>query len=274
MSRRCRAFSAHVALTATVIVILFPFLWIVASAFKRQIDIVTSQAIFTPVLVNFDELLNSRSSSFLHNYLNSFVVAAGSTLLAVGAATAAAFSLRQKAWGRWVGPALLGFSMVYYMTPQMTLVGSWYQLFRAIGINNTLFAVTVTHATINLPMALWLMTAFSKDCPRELEEAAVIDACSRLKTFTHVVLPVIMPGIMATAVLMFVFSWNEFPVALSLTTKETATVPVAIAKFAQDFEVKYGAMAAAATLSTVPAVLMILFATRYIVRGLTAGALK
>ncbi|SNT76662.1 carbohydrate ABC transporter permease [Paracoccus seriniphilus] len=268
------AILSHLMLGLSAFVILLPFGWIVLSAFKRQIDIVTSKVIFTPVMLNFDELLFSRSSTFLDNFTNSLIVAGASTAIALFTATTAAFSLRQKAWAGWVPTVLLTFSMIYYMTPQMTLVGSWYQLFRAIGLNNTLFAIIITHATVNLPMALWLMNSFVADAPRELEEAAVIDGCSRLKTFTHVILPVIVPGLMATGVLMFVFSWNEFPVALALTTKETATVPVSIAKFAQDFEVKHGAMAAAATLSTIPAILMIIFATKYIVRGLTSGALK
>lgn len=274
MKRRLPAIAAHAVLLATAIIILFPFIWIVLSAFKRQIAIVTSQVFFSPTLINFDEILFSRTSTFLNNYVNSLVVAGFSTLIALGAATTAAFSLRQKGWAAWVPAVVLTFSMVYYMTPQITLVGSWYQLFRTLGVNNTLLAVIITHATINLPMALWLMSSFVRDAPKELEEAALIDGCSRLKTFTHVVLPLIIPGLMATGVLMFVFSWNEFPVSLTLTTKATATVPVAIAKFAQDFEVKHGAMAAAATLSTIPAILMIVFATKYIVRGLTSGALK
>lgn len=265
---------SHVALGLTALIILFPVVWIVLSAFKREIEIITSKILFDPVLTNFEELLFSRTSTFTDNYWNSVVVAGVSTAIALIASTTSAFSLRQKAWWAGVAPLVLAFSMIYYMTPQMTLVGVWHTMFRSIGLNNTLFAITITHATINLPMALWLMTGFVADVPKELEEAATIDGCSRLRTFTHVVLPIIVPGLMATGVLMFVFSWNEFPVALTLTTKDTATVPVAIAKFAQEFEVKHGAMAAAASLSTIPAIIMIVFATKYIVRGLTSGALK
>lgn len=265
---------SHGVLCLTSLIIVLPVIWIMLSAFKREIDIISSKVLFNPMLANLDELLFSRTSTFLDNYWNSVVVATLSTAIALTAATTAAFSLRQKSWWVGVAPLVLAFSMIYYMTPQMTLVGAWHSMFRAIGLNNTLFAITITHATINLPMALWLMTGFVADVPKELEEAATIDGCSRLRTFTHVVLPIIIPGLMATGVLMFIFSWNEFPVALTLTSKDTATVPVAIAKFAQEFEVKHGAMAAAATLSTIPALFMIAFATKYIVRGLTSGALK
>lgn len=133
MKRTGLRIGAHSSLIFTAIIILFPFLWIVASAFKRQIEIITSKIIFTPTMINFDELLWSRTSMFFDNYINSIIVATGSTVIAVVAATAAAFSLRQKAWRHWVAPAILSFAMIYYMTPQMTLVGGVVSAFSGFG---------------------------------------------------------------------------------------------------------------------------------------------
>jgi multiple sugar transport system permease protein len=123
-------------------------------------------------------------------------------------------------------------------------------------------------------MALWLMGVFMREVPVELEEAARIDGATTPELLLKVIVPLVMPGLMATAVLAFVFSWNEFPVALSLSMKQTATVPVAIAKYAQEYEIKYSEMAASAALSVIPALILLLLGQRFIVKGLTAGAVK
>jgi multiple sugar transport system permease protein len=123
-------------------------------------------------------------------------------------------------------------------------------------------------------MAVWLMSVFTRDVPQELVEAARIDGADGATLFWRIVVPIIAPGLAATTVLCFVFSWNEFAVALNLTGRETATVPVAISKFAQDFQIQYTQMAAAASLSILPALVLLLIGQRYIVRGLTTGALK
>jgi len=141
-------------------------------------------------------------------------------------------------------------------------------------VASTYTAVILAHATLNLPIGLWLMATFIREVPRELEEAARIDGCGTLQMLWRVVVPVVMPGIAATAILVFIHSWNEFVVALNLTARQTATVPVAIAKYAQENETKYTAMAAGAVLSVLPSLVLLFFAQRAIVRGLTAGAVK
>lgn len=264
----------HAVILLAAVAILVPFVWIIAASFKTEINITMGRVLFSPTLVNFNELLFSRASSFLHNFGNSFVVALVSTVLCLAIGTLGAYSLHRLHGPGWIRHGLLAWSMLYYMTPQMTLVGSWYLLFRMLGLAESYSALILTHTVINLPMTLWLMSNFLRDVPPELEEAAQVDACGPVKVFTHVVLPLLRPGLLATGVLAFIFSWNEFPVSLALTGYNTATVPVALAKFAQDFDMKYGAMAASATLSTVPAMLLLLLATRYIVRGLTSGAVK
>jgi multiple sugar transport system permease protein len=123
-------------------------------------------------------------------------------------------------------------------------------------------------------MALWLLASFFREIPRELEDAAYVDGAGFVTLVRRVVAPLMAPGLVATAILIFVFSWNEFPVALALTNNETGTVPVAIAKYAQEEEIKYTQMAAASVLSALPALLVLLFGQRFIVRGLTAGAVK
>lgn len=263
---------AGLVLAATIL--LVPFLWIASAAFKRQIDILMGALTFTPVLLNFRELLFSKGSDFALNFVNSLIVGLASTAVVLVVASMAAYSMFRMRWPRWVTPALMLWTLIFHMIPPIAIVTVWFVMFQAAGLLATYPGLILAHVTINLPLGLWLMSAFIREVPRDLEEAAALDGCGPAGTFFRVVLPLVAPGLAATAILVFIFSWNDFPIALILTAKATQTVPVAIAKFAQEFEVKYGAMAAGAVLSTLPALLLLMIGQRYIVRGLTAGALK
>jgi len=254
--------------------VLFPFAWIALAAFKTQISLLSGEVAFTPTAANFDELLFSSTSDYIANFANSFVIAGCSTLIVLATATLAAYSIERMAWPRMAVHAFLLGAAVFNAIPAITLVGAWYVMFRAIGLYNTYAAVILAHATLNLPIGIWLMATFVREVPPELEEAARIDGAGTLAMIWRVIVPVVMPGIAATAILVFIHSWNEFVVALNLTARQTATVPVAIAKYAQENETRYGEMAAGAVLSTLPALLLLFVAQRHIVRGLTAGAVK
>lgn len=264
----------HLFLLAVALFVLVPFVWIVAAGFKTQISLLQGEIFFTPTLTSFREVLFSRTTEFLDNTLNSFVVATVSTLVIVFAATLGGYAIERLRTPRWIVHTMLGWAIIFHMVPPITLVAAWFPLFREIGLDNTYTGLVLGHVAVNLPMALWLMTNFIRDVPVELEEAARIDGCSTPYMIWRIIVPLVAPGLAATAILMFIFSWNEFAVALNLTAKQTATVPVAIAKFAQGYEIKYGEMAATAALSLVPALAFLLFGQRYIVKGLTTGAVK
>jgi len=264
----------HIFLLTVAVFVLVPFVWIVAAGFKTQISLLQGEIFFTPSLNSFREVLFSRTTEFLDNTFNSFVVATASTLVIVFAATLGGYAIERLGTPRWMVHTMLGWAVVFHMVPPITLVAAWFPLYREIGLDNTYLGLTLGHVAVHLPMALWLMTNFIRDVPVELEEAARIDGCSTPYLIWRIVVPLVAPGLAATAILMFIFSWNEFAVALNLTAKQTATVPVAIAKFAQGYEIKYGEMAATAALSLVPALAFLLFGQRYIVKGLTTGAVK
>jgi multiple sugar transport system permease protein len=265
---------AHIIIILACLSILFPFVYVFVNSLKKQIDIYTGALIFTPTLYNYDRLLFSKQSNFLLNINNTAIVAVVSTLVVMAVGTLAAYTLSRFKWSVWVSWILLGWILIFHMIPPITLVGPWYLIFRRLGLYNTLFGLQLTHITLNLPMAIWLMLSYLQDVPRELEEAAWIDGCGRVSGFLRVVLPLVVPGLMATGILSCFFSWNEFSVALNLTTSTSATIPVGIAKFAQQYEVRHGEMAAAAVLATIPAIALMFFGQRYIVKGLTLGALK
>lgn len=264
----------HVAMVLAVIITLGPFVWIALSAFKTQIVLLMGDITFSPVSYNFDEVLFHRRSTYPQNFLNSLIVASVSTMLVIVIAFLAGYSLLRMNWPRWVLNAFLVWAMLFNLVPPVSLASAWYELFRTVNLSIDLIALTLAHTTLNLPMALWLLIAFFREVPKELEEAAFVDGARFLTLLRRVIVPVMMPGIVAVAVLVFIFSWNEFPVALALTNNKTATVPVAIAKFVQEEEIKYTQMAAASVLSAIPALLALIFGQRFIVKGLTAGAVK
>jgi multiple sugar transport system permease protein len=264
----------YALLALAVFLVIGPFAWIFLSSFKYQIAIYMGSWLFEPTLANYQEVLFSRRSDFLMNIQNSVLIASVSTVVVLAIGTLAAYSLHRFTWARWVQHGFLGWTLAFHAIPVLTLVGPWYIAFRQLGLYDTQAALILTHVTINLPMTVWLMMAFFREIPHELEEAALVDGCDPVQAFRRIALPLAIPGLIAAGVLAFIFSWNEFAVALNLTSRETATVPVAIARFAQQYEVQHGQMAAASMVATIPAILLMFFGQRFVVRGLTLGSVK
>lgn len=261
-------------LLAAVFITLAPFVYIAMSSFKTQITLLMGDVKFTPTLLNYNEVLFDRTSGYLGNFVNSVIVTTTSTALVVIISFFAGYSLFRMRWPSYVVNIFLIWSMAFNLIPSVTLASAWYDLARTAGLGNDYVALILAHTTLHLPMALWLLASFFGEIPRELEDAAYVDGAGFVTLVRRVVAPLMAPGLIATAILIFVFSWNEFPVALALTNNDTGTVPVAIAKYAQEEEIKYTQMAAASVLSAVPAILVLLFGQRFIVSGLTAGAVK
>lgn len=271
---RLRRLTLYAVLVAAAVVMILPFLWITLAAFKTQIALLMGQTIFEPTLANFDEVLFSPASDYASNYVNSLFIASVSTIATLAIATLAAYSLVRLGWPRWAVRAILLWAVVFHMVPPITLAGAWFTMARTAGLDSSYAGLMLAHITLNLPLALWMMAIYVREVPLELEEAARLDGASTPTMLWHVIVPLIRPGLAATAILAFIFSWNEFTVSLNLSTKLTATVPVAIASFAQEYVIKHTDMAAAAVLSIVPAIVLLAFASRHIVKGLTSGAIK
>jgi multiple sugar transport system permease protein len=254
--------------------IVLPTLWVLSNAFKYKIDIITGATISPITWSNFEQLLFSRQSHFLWNLFNSAVVGVISTVIVIVIATMAAFTLgrlRVPGWVRWL---ILGWALLFQMLPTLTFVGSWYVMWSAVGLHGTYVAVTLTHVVHNLPMGLFLMLSFMSALPNELFQAARMDGCSNGQMFWRVAFPLVRGGMIAATALIFIFSWSDFAISLALTSPATMTAPVAISTFAQEYDIRYGEMAAGTLLSIVPALVLILVGQRFIVRGLLAGAVK
>jgi multiple sugar transport system permease protein len=261
-----------VALYAALIIL--PVVWIASTAFKRQIDILMARVTFKPTLANIEKLLFTGSPGFSSNFWNSAIVAIAATALVMLICALAAYALSAARLLRWLGPGLLGVCLLFSMIPPITFVGSWFSLFRDVGLNNTLTGLVIANVAMQLPLALWLSTTFAREVPGELLDAAEIDGCSASQRFRFVFLPLAKNGLTATAILVFLFIWNDFTIALTLSAQETRTIPVAITGFAQLEQVRYAEMAASSLLASLPALILLVIGQRFIVKGLLVGALK
>jgi ABC-type glycerol-3-phosphate transport system permease component len=204
---------------------------------------------------------------------NSLVVAATTTALCVTLGALCAYALARLHFpGK---AALLGLVLAVSMFPQISVVSPLYLLLRELRLINTYPGLILPYLTFAMPLAVWLLVGFFRQLPPELEEAAMVDGASRLRVFVEVVVPVAAPGLAATAILTFLYSWNEFLFALSFTLgPERHTVPVAIALFRGRYQVPWGQILAASVVATAPVALVVLGFQRRIVQGLTAGAVK
>ncbi|ATN36576.1 ABC transporter permease (plasmid) [Rhizobium sp. ACO-34A] len=264
----------YMLLALSVIFTLVPFLYILATSFKTEISIATGEILFDPTLANYQQVLFGRRSNLPRNLFNSVTVAAISTLITLVVGILAAYVLERQKYSRLISRLFLGWTLVFHVMPTLTLVGPWYLLFHWLGLYNTLTALVLVHVVLNLPLTVWLLMGFIRDVPIELEDAARVDGCSPFQVFRKVVLPLVVPGLIAAGVLAFVFSWNEFSVALTLASRAAATVPIGIAQFAQQFEIQNGPMAAASMIAILPALLLMIFGQRFVTQGLTGGAVK
>jgi multiple sugar transport system permease protein len=206
---------------------------------------------------------------------NSFGIAALSTLTSIVLAALAAYAIvRLEFPGRKL---VLGAALAIAMFPPIAIVGPLFNLWRLTGLFDTWLGLVLPYMTFSLPLAIWTLTAFFRDLPWELENAARVDGATLLQAFGRIIVPLAAPGVFASAVLVFVFAWNDLLFAIALTsTNDARTVPAAIAFFtgASQFELPTGSIAAASIVVTVPVVALVLLFQRKIVTGLTAGAVK
>src|SRR5581483_525339 len=223
--------------------------------------------IFMPTLANYVNAFLSQS--FLDFFGNSFIIAAGSTLLGLLLGLPAAYSIARYRQNGLAIAILMG-----RMVPGITFLIPWFILFRQLHMVDTYAALILSHMLVGLPFIVWVMVPFFEAIPTELDEAARVDGCSLMRTFTRVILPLSGPGIISASMLAFIYSWNNFMFSIVLATERTKTLPVAIYNFISYAQIDWGGLMAAAVVITLPILILALATQRFIVRGLTAGALK
>jgi multiple sugar transport system permease protein len=254
--------------------ILFPYIWMFITSIKSPQELYTSPICYFPAHPTFDGYrLLLKTTHFPRYLLNSLAVAFGTVTLMAFVATSAAYCFsRLEFWGK---KQLTGVFLISQMFPSVLLVLSLYFIMKSLGLLNSLLALIIADCTFALPFTVWLLNGFLNAIPRELDEAATIDGANRLQTFRYVILPLAAPGIVAALTYVFIFSWNEFIYALTFTSDTaTRTLPIGLHTFMGEYIIRWDLLTAGGVLTGIPIVIFFMIAQKYLVEGLTAGAVK
>ena len=268
--RRDRAILIAVV-AVLVLLVMFPFLWMITMSFKPIDDIFAwpPKLFFTPT---FEHYLGLVDDEFAASFWNSLVTSVGSTVVSMVVGVPAAYALsRMEAR---IGNRLSLWILASRMAPPIAFTIPYFLVYRYIGLLDTKLGLGIIYVTFNLSLAIWLMRTFFDATPRSLEEAAWIDGATLWQGFFRILLPLSVPGLAATAILCFLFAWNDFFFALILTRTEATTAPVAVVNFMNYEGWEWGKIAAGGTMVMLPVLVFSILVRKFLVRGLTAGAVK
>lgn len=259
-------------MTIVLCIFVFPYIWMILTSFKTRLDIFTlpPKFIFTPYFQHYIDVFTK--GEFLKNFLNSAIIAVISTLVSVVVGTPAAYSLArfplmgEKHLSMWI--------LSIRMMPPIVPVIPFFLIASKLQIVDTHGLLILVYMTFNLPFVIWILRSFFEEVPFELEQAAILDGYSRWSIFTKVVLPLVKPGLVSVTILCLIFSWNEFLFANVLTKEAAKTLPPTISVLITSRTVQWGRVGALATLVVLPILIFTYLIQRYMVRGLTLGAVK
>jgi multiple sugar transport system permease protein len=269
-----RALLVYFGLAMLLAWVFIPFAWMILTSVTPTEDIYRVPLRYLPqkpTLANYSEIL--AISSFPRQFMNSAIVSVCTAVFSVVLASLAGYGLSRF---RFSGARLMEtFILITQMFPGVLLVIPYFVIISRVGLFNTYPAMIIAYTSFALPFSTWMLKGFFESIPRELDEAAMVDGCSRFRAFTTVIVPVSMPGIVATIIFSFILAWNEFLFALVLTSSESMyPVTVGIASFVGQWRIAYETMMAASVIATLPTIALYMFLEKYLVQGLTAGAIK
>jgi ABC-type glycerol-3-phosphate transport system permease component len=252
----------------------FPFFWMASTSFKPPVEVFAQPPSFipqAPTLDNFHRLFTA--TSFLTYFKNSLTVSSLAVLLTMMVSAAGAYSLtRYRYLGR---EKIAGLILCTYMFAPIMVVIPFFILVKKIGIENTHLALVLAFTSFCLPFTLWLMRAFFETIPLELEEAALVDGAGRLRAVIYVVLPLALPGIIATSIFTFILAWNDYIFTrILIASDELKTLPVGVQDLFHSALIDWGLIMAAGMMITIPALIFFMTVQRYLIRGWGAGAVK
>ena len=267
-----------IAIALVLLFALIPVIWLISISLKPPSQITDQR--FIPQSVSFDNYKSLfeggvDDSPFLKPLINSIVIALITTVVAITLASFTAYAIARLEFpGKRV---ILAGALAIAMFPPISTVGPLFDMWRALGIYDTYLGLIIPYLTFSLPLAIYVLVAFFREIPWDLEQAAQVDGATPFQAFRKVILPLAAPGVFTAAILVFIFAWNDFVFAISLTSSDASrTVPAALAFFTGEstFTAPTGSIAAAAVVVTVPIIVFVLIFQRRIVSGLTAGAVK
>jgi multiple sugar transport system permease protein len=265
---------------ALLIIVLLPIFWMVVTSLKVQSEIFEfPPGIFphAPTLHNFQEILGgglSTSIAFLRYFRNSLVVSIGTVVMTLLFATPASYAFSRVPFrGK---RTFIYFILISQMLPVVLILIPLYRGLLALHLLSTYVGLVIPYLMFTLPFAIWMLKGYFDTIPRELDEAAKVDGCTKMQAMLKVILPNVKPGITATAIVTFIQAWDEFMISLTIMDKDVMrTLPVGIIQtFVGEFTIKWGQMMAASVVATLPVVLLFVFLSRYLIGGLVTGAVK
>ena len=259
----------YLIVTGIALIVLFPFLWMLSSSFKTQVDIISwpPKLIFSPTLQNYVKVFEEQD--FLKYFINSTIVGVVSVGLSLLLGLPAAYSI-----ARYAQKKLSVFILLARLMPGISFLVPWYIVFSRLNLMDSYTALILSHMLIALPIVVWIMTAYFETIPREMEESAMVDGATRQYAFFAIILPLSGPGIITATTLSFIFSWNNFMFSQVLSMEKTKTLPIAVYNFVSYAEVDWGGVMAAAVAIMTPAIILTMIFQKYVVKGLTMGAVK
>jgi multiple sugar transport system permease protein len=253
---------------------LFPYLYLIASAFKPSQEVFSTPVKFFPTKLSLESFRAMFERMPFFKYIfNSLSAAVISTFIAVSLGALSAYAIA-RATGKKLTVLLLVLVLMMKMIPISSIAVPIYEIVMDLGIYDTRLALVIVYAAINIPFVIWMMISFYSSIPISIDEAAAIDGASNFATFRKIVLPIVMPGISSAAIFTLFLSLNDFLIALLLTSVEAKTFTVAISEFVNSYNYDLGPMMAGAFLYSFPIILISLFAQKYIISGMTSGSVK
>ena len=265
-----KTFAKYLALLLVMAFFMTPILWTAITAIKPT-ELISAHPIvwlFRPTLDHFRVIFFE--DNIVVPLINSTIIATFSTVGVLVTAAPASYALSR--FRVPFGQQLASYFLSARMAPPVTVVLPLFLIFRNLGLIDTHAALIAAYVTVNMPFAIWMIKGFFDEIPRELDEAALLDGCSRFHAFLRIVLPLAAPGIAATAIISFIFSWNEFLFAILLTNFHARTLPVAASALMTDRMVLWGELCATAVIIYAPVMLFAMLVRRYLIKGFTFGA--
>lgn len=264
-----------ILIVVVLLVIAFPLYWLVTTSFKVPADTATAPPVILPTRFTLDNYAAALATpGVARAFFNSVLVATVATALTTFLGALAAYALAKTYLSFTIRQALLVWILVTRIFPPVTTAIPYYVIIKRLQLGDTYTALILTYVAYGLPFVIWLMLGFFQDMPAEIEKAAIVDGCSLWQRFRQVVLPLALPGLAVTAVFAFIYSWNELLYASILTSFNAKTIPVVVAGFISDQFLRWGEMTAIGSLMVIPVLVFAAGAQRYLVRGLTFGAVK
>lgn len=273
-SNRWLKYLSLLILLLLVVFSILPFVWMISTSFKSGSELYTS----TPVLIpenptwsNFTYVLGR--ASFGTYFRNSAIVGFGTTAAALLVSVLAGYGFSRY---HFPGHKFVLFSyLLVQMFPSVLLIIPLFQLVKAFGLMDSMGALVLANTTFAVPLCTWLLKGFFDQIPKDLEEAAMIDGCSRLSAMVKVILPLAVPGIIASGIYIFIGSWDELVYAMTFTSSDAVrTLPVGLSRFITSYEIQWNQLAAATVLGTIPVLILFLLIQKYIAQGLISGSVK